>query len=307
MADIIYTAIYIFAFLFTGVSAAFFINKRMPQDSFLNLLNLLILSLSLPALLFLMLFKFFSQNGIVEDFFLTGLYTLIVLSSAILSVFILKFTVKKNDFKTAALMLLFPNVFVFPLILIYGELGLNHSCAFVFALFSIFFIPVGFVSSTLVKKRDAFIKGAKRRFLPLIFSQLVGLIFAAFSFQERLPWFVTAQVETLALLTLPLFMLFLGASLLRAFKFLGKENYQSIFIFILLKQVLMPLVVFIFIYVFNVEYRFGAVMILLSSSPASSMISSAGEEKLEAQLFFWSTAATVILMPLSFNLLGKLY
>ncbi|MGE3062582.1 MAG: hypothetical protein AB7T10_03015 [bacterium] len=307
MADIIYSIFAFSIFILTGFVFSIIINKKFPQENIFRSIEIMLFTLGLPAFLFVSLFKSYSLNNSFSDILYALLFTVILLLNASLSALIMKATLNKETFTRSAYLLLLPNVFVFPLLFIFEEFGSAHSSFFTFAVFSVFFIPVNFVVASVLHRSEKKSALIKKNFSLLFISQILGLICAVLSLQDIVPFFITFQFDTISLLVIPLMLLYLGFYIVKGLKQIGKTNWQTVGIFILLKHILMPLLTFIFIYVFNIEYRFALIMMLLSSAPADPRVAFEKNDSLSTQIFIYSTGASILLTPVAYHLLNKIY
>jgi len=308
MAEILESAFSLSLYLITGIVIVLLFAKSGMKDITEKVFKFVFFSLALPALFFVEILNPYYMETSISFFVTVFLLTLIILASSFLSVFILKFTVRKELFNDLAVLMVLPNVFMIPILYIYNEYGSSNSMMSIYSFFSILFLPIYYSVLFLFKRINNPSEVFKRTFSFLFISQLTGFVLLVFSIQNNFPWILYTQIRTLQILVVPIIIFLLGFYFVESMKHLKKTNFLNVGIFILLRQVLIPLFSFILIYLFNIEYKFASVIIILSSCPASPFIDFKEEHSdLKKQIFFYSTVSSLVLIPLAFFFLGLIY
>ncbi len=308
MVEIISSITSFSLFFITGITIAFIIKKNDSSENIFKTIETLFFSLALPSILFVQILKSYDMQNPLSLLPRLFLLALIIIFASALSVFILRFTVKRSLFKSLALCILIPNAFMIPVLFIYDDMGLSNSVMSLYAIFSIFFIPA-YLTAMRLFGRIKSNKEALKKSLSLIFiSQVLALFISATSLYNYLPWMIYIQFETIQLLTIPLIVLLLGFYLIKSLPHLREIDFQNTGIFLLLKHILIPLITFISIYIFNIEYKFAVSLLLIASSPMNPIFLEENEDKKSShQIFFFSMLCSALLIPLSMYLLNLLY
>lgn len=293
--------------ILSGAAAAFLLTKKFREESVGRAAEILLFSVSLPSFLFITLFKAVTPREGIADFLLSLVFILSIIASSAAAGLLLKMTLPKEKYASSLPLIMMPNVFLFPLLFLHSEMGSSYSILNAFAMLSVFFVPAGIILSLIYGRFLPAGSFPPTRISFLFLFPLAGFILALISANEFLPWFITVQFETIGMMALPLALLYVGFSLLKSAGSLKSADFQTVGIFILLKHILIPLLTFTVIYVFNIEYRFAVPMMLLASSPASPSVAFGKDDSLSKQILFYSTLASALFAPVSFFLLGRIY
>lgn len=236
-----------------------------------------------------------------------GFYFLMILLSLLLTAVIHP---PASDRRLYLFMTIFGNVgfMGFPVVQsVYGTEGLFYA-AIVNSVFNIFVYTFGVVlmggteqaDGDSLKKRVEQIKWKKLLLTPAVIGTAVGIII--FVFRIPLPAIIADTCGTLGDLTSPLAMLVVGANL-SGMKFKDVLTNMRMNIYVLLRQIVLPLIFWLVIRLFIKHEVVAPTLLLMSCMPVANTTALFateynGNEKLASQGIFLTTLFSLISFPL---------
>lgn len=187
---------------------------------------------------------------------------------------------------------------------LYGQIGVVYGSLFLLP-FNVFLWTVG----VFLFQDDGFKqqKINKIIFNPGIIAAFIGIIIFIFSIQ--LPYFIKTSFYVVGQMTTPLSMIIIGG-VISNIKFKNIFIQKYIYLNVLFRLVLIPLIVYLALKPFNVDYIVLGVCIILSGTPIAVTTPVFAEiykkdVVLSSKLVFISTLFSIISIPLIVFLLSK--
>lgn len=156
--------------------------------------------------------------------------------------------VKREIRSEFTMSLFYQNGLFFPILIIGGLFGQGNPYLVMLFLFMMFYPSMIFSTYTLFFTKD--IQKEKlnwRRIVnPVLVATVVGLMIGLAAARDYMPVFLVTIITMVGAMAMPLFMLILGGNVYNDFMYKGDENKKSyiweVFKFVLIKNILFPLV-----------------------------------------------------------------
>ncbi len=274
---------------------------KMFDDTLNKKLTMLLLGVTTPAMI-LSSVNYASNDSQVSVPFIFLVATLMYLCLMILAFIFMKlFSVKENQQGLYVFMTTFPNVgfMGFPVITaIFGEEGIFYAAIFNMV-FNVLIHSLGIILMTY--KSDIKVKLHFKTLLsPGIIASVIALLI--YFFNIPMPMVLENTFEMLGSITSPIAMLLIGSTL-ATMKVKDVFREKSIYPFTLLRQIILPILIFpILNYFIQDQLLLGVTFILLSMPVANSAVLFATRyqsgEQLAAKCVFITTLLSVLTIPL---------
>jgi predicted permease len=252
-----------------GLIGFLIIKRKLVPGNIIGLLSPLALDIALPCLIFVNLVNSFKPQENPNWWQLPlwwGFFTIIALALTFLFTL---FSEKKTK-REFAISLFYQNAIFFPLAIFVGLFGndsINISFLFIFTIF----YPAMFFSTYFLffKKTQQIFINWKRIIHPAVFATIIGLIIRLSENQNLIPNFLLRIFELLGGMTIPLIMIILGGNIYVDFQKKGKIQILEITKFVIVKNMLFPLIFLVIILLLKpvLSYTIALIIILQSAVP----------------------------------------
>jgi len=297
--------------LVVGIIGFWMVNRRLVKDNFFSLLSPLALEVALPALVFINIIENFNpaeKTGWWKLPVWWLVFTLISFSVVALGLLL----VKKENRSEFGLTLFYQNGLFIPLAIITGVFG-NSSEYTIDLFFLMIFYPAFFFNTYYLFFRREIGKLKWSKILhPVFIMTVLAIIVKLTGSQAYIPGFVLSGLHSVGDMAVPLLMLILGGNMLIDFKKIEKIRVREALRFVCFKNILIPAVMFLFLYWIRPDFNVALILMLEASAPpvtAAPLLSEreGGDRKLVNQYMVGSFSFSLITIPLFIYLLGKLY
>ena len=300
----------VLALLGIGFLGFWIARRGMIPENILGVLSRLAIDIGLPAIVFANILVQFSPSKF-PDWWHLPLWWIFFTVIALLLSLLATFISQKSTRGEFALSLFFLNAIFFPLIIITGLFG--TASPYISQLFIFVFLhPPMFFSTYFLFFRTK-TDGQKRQFQlarilnPVLFATIIAVALQLFNIRSLLPDFVLTIFQILGGMSLPLIMIILGGSLYLDFKKKGEIFWQEIIKFVIVKNIVFPLVFLGILILLKPSNTIAFMIILQSVVPPITAIPIAteregGNRAITNQFILASFLASIVTIPLIFAL-----
>jgi predicted permease len=306
------------ALLGIGIVGFWIIGRRNIPAAALVLLTSIAIDITLPCLaLGNLLINFSPQN--YPQWWRMPLWFVGFQGLALLLSWAFAFIVNSKFRGEFSLSLFLQNGIFFPLIIIAG-LFPGHQAGYVVTLFlfTMFQPSVAFTSYPYFFRNQAPAQGFKlsRIFNPVLIATLIGVAFGLLRISRYVPEFATMILAMIGAMAIPLFMLILGGNVYNDFKqgrAAGRGFYWAeIGKFVLVKNILFPLVFLGLLVWLKPDYPLAFIIILQAAVPPITAIPifterSGGNRAITSQFIVASFVASIVTIPSLFWAFTKFF
>lgn len=298
-----------------GIVGFYILSRKIVPKSILEVLSPLVIDVGMPCLIFANIIQNFNTDTI-SDWWQYPLwwvfFTILLLS---MTVIIQQFLKKKNrgDFGIA---LFYPNGVFVPIAVIAGLYGMNSpmlSRLFLFVIIypAFFFNTYSYFFKNINKEE----RKLKNIFNPILISTIIALLISLTGLQKQVPELIIETCKLIGNISLPLIMIYLGGNIYVDFQNRQKIQIKELFVFLLLKNIIFPLIVLCILVLIKPESSVAFLILLLSAVPPITAIAIIGKKHkrnvaLLNQFLVSSFIFSIITIPLFvyiFNLYFKIF
>lgn len=303
------------ALLGIGVLGFWIIRKEVVPENILHFLAILAIDIALPSIIFSNIISNFSPSAF-PDWWKLPIWWLLFSVVALLLTLITMFASKKDTRSEFALSLFFQNGIFLPLIIIGGLFGRGTPYLVTLFIFMIFHPPLYFGTYHLFfMKRTGKVErklNLKRILNPVLIATLLAVTIRLIGVQDYLPSFIISIFQILGEMALPLVMMILGGSLYLDFQRKGRIYIAEIVKFVLMKNIVFPLVFLGLLILIHPDYNIALLIILQSAVPPITGIPivterAGGNRAITNQFILASFVFSIVSIPLIFNLFSTFF
>jgi predicted permease len=302
-----------------GLVGFWIIKRHIIPENILQFLAILAIEIALPCIVFANIIVRFSPSLSVH-WWQYPLWWLVFAAIALALTLATMFFSAEATRREFAFTLFFQNGLFFPFIIMNGVFGPANSYTAVLFIFIAFHPTLFFSTKHLFFQRGKTSAGkgvqeekpkAPMRLGRIINPVLISTILAAsiklVGADRHLPAFILTVVQMLGGMALPLLLLILGGSLYVDFQNKGPLYIKEVIKFILIKNVLFPLVLIAVLVFVSPAYPVALIMFLQSAAPPITGIPiqtqrHGGNSSITNQFILASFAFSILSIPLMFNL-----
>jgi len=294
-----------------GVIGFWIARRGIIPENVLGFLSQLALDIALPSTVFASVMVNFSPSE-YPNWWQLPLWWLLFTITALILTLITRYISNRDTRAEFSIGLFYQNGIFFPLIILSGIFG--AASPFIPQLFIfIMFHPTMYFSSYHLFFGKA--QGAvrwKRVLNPVLFATLIAVIVQLIGIKDYLPEFIILIFQILGAMALPLVMIILGGSLYLDFKQKGKFYYSEIIKFLIIKNIVFPLVFLGILILLKPSYNIALLFILQSAVPPVTGIPIVtervgGNKSITTQFVFASFVFSVISIPAIFHLFSQFF
>jgi len=303
------------ALLGIGVLGFWVIRREVIPENILHFLSVLAIDIALPSIVFSNVVSNLSPSDF-PDWWQLPLWWLVFSSVALLLTLITMFVSQKNTRSEFALSLFFQNGIFFPLIIISGLFGRETPYLLHLFIFMMFHPTLYFGTYHLFFRNRTDKIGSKlnlKRILnPVLIATLIAVAVGLLGIKDHLPEFIISIFQILGEMALPLVMIILGGSLYLDFQKKGKIYVAEIVKFVLIKNIVFPLVFLGLLIILHPDYNVALLFILQSAVPPITGIPivterEGGNRAITNQFILASFIFSIISIPVIFNLFNTFF
>ncbi len=294
-----------------GIIGFWIARRGIIPENVLGLLTRLAIDIALPCLVFSSILVNFSPAEYPGWWQLPIWWFLFAAISLILTL-ITMFVSNKATRGEFAINLFYQNGLFFPLIIISGIFGGDAPYLPQLYIF-IMLHPIMFFSTyQLFFKKSSGQPQWNRIINPILIATILAVTVQLFGGRDYLPDFIHSILQILGAMALPLIMIILGGSLYLDFKQKGKFYYKEIIKFLIVKNIVFPLVFLAVLIFIRPAYGIALLFILESAVPPVSATPilterAGGTKSISNQFVFSSFIFSIVSIPAIFHLFSQFF
>lgn len=250
-----------------GIIGFWIIRKRILPGDILGLLSPLALDIALPCLIFVRIIKDFSPSEL-PDWWQLPLWCFFFMACAAIMTLASMLVAKKGTRREFAISLYYQNAIFFPLAILAGTYGDDSPYLVFLFLFTIFY-PAFFFSTYRFFFKEMGRKTLDWRKIihPVFIVTLLAVLIRLAGFQHAIPNFVLSILTLVGGMTIPLLMIILGGNIYLDFQHKGQLQFVEIAKFVIIKNIVFPLVFLGILLIIRPSYHIALLLILQSAIP----------------------------------------
>jgi len=250
-----------------GVLGFWIIRKRILPGEILGLLSPLALDVALPSLIFVKIIRDFSPSE-SPDWWQLPIWCFFFVACAVVLTLMATFISKKDTRREFAISLFYQNAIFFPLAIIGGMYGDDSPYLVFLFLFTIFY-PAFFFSTYrfFFKEKEKRALDWKKIIHPVLMVTLLAIAIRLAGIQDVIPGFVVSALALVGGMAIPLLMVILGGNIYMDFQQKGQLQFVEITKFVIVKNIVFPLVFLGILLVVRPAYHIALLILLESAIP----------------------------------------
>jgi len=294
-----------------GVFGFLIVQRKVIAENALGALSNLALDIALPCLVFVNIVSTFSPQDI-PDWWVLPLWWGVFTGIAALLTGMFMFVSKKTTRREFAMSLFLHNGLFFPLAILTGMFGASSSYLVSLFIFMIFYPAFLFnIYPFFYGKNEKGINW-KRIFNLVFISTILALVIRFADVQSYVPDIVLMILSMLGAMAVPLLMLVIGGSLSIDFQRKGKIYSSEIVKFVVIKNLLFPVIMLGVLLVIRPSYQIGLLLMLQSAVPPVTALPIftkrvGGNESIVNQFLVGSFIGSLVSIPLVISLFSLFF
>jgi predicted permease len=294
-----------------GVIGFWIARRNIIPENVLGFLSTLALDIALPCTVFANIMVNFSPSEF-PNWWQLPLWWLFFTAVALILTLITGYISDKNTRAEFNISLFYQNGIFFPLIILSGIFGTNTPYIAQLFIFIMFHPTLFFSSYQLFFRRAGGTIRWSRILNPVLIATFIAIIIQIAGIKDYLPEFIISIFEILGAMALPLVMIILGGSLYLDFRQKGQFYYKEIIKFLIIKNIVFPLVFLAILMLLKPSYNIALIFILQSAVPPITGIPIVtervgGNKSITTQFVFSSFVLSVISIPAIFHLFSHFF
>ena len=284
-----------------GVFGFLIVQRKVVAEDALGALSNLALDLALPCLVFVNIVTNFSPHDTPDWWVLPLWWVLFTAVAAMLSGLFMLLS-QKTTRREFAMSLFFHNGLFFPLAILTGMFGAESPYLISLFLLMIFYPAFFFNIYPFFFGKNEKKINLKRIFNAVFLSTLLALGIRLANVQTYLPDAAFSVLSMLGAMTVPLLMLVIGGSLSLTFQRKGKIYSGEIVKFVVMKNILFPVVFLGILLVIRPSYEISLLLMLQSAVPPVTALPIftkrvGGDESIVNQFLLGSFICSLVTIP----------
>jgi len=304
------------ALLGIGVIGFIIVRRKMVPEDIMGVLATLAIDIALPCLVFANIIVDFSPAR-YPDWWQLPLWWLFFQFTAFILTLITMFISRQSTRREFAVTAFFQNGIFFPIIILSGVFGSSNP--YLAQLFLFIFLHPSLYFGTyylFFRKHEHTAKQShirlQRIFNPVLILTAIALAVKLPGAEKYVPDFLITLVKMVGAMSLPLLMLFLGGSLYLDFKKKGKVYTGEIIKFLLVKNIIFPLVYLGILLLIRPDYHIALIIMLQGAIPPVTGIPiqverEGGNRAITNQFVLASFIFAVVSIPTMFLLFSRFF
>ncbi len=294
-----------------GVIGFWIARRGIIPENVLGFLSQLALDIALPCTVFASIIVNFSTSE-YPDWWQLPLWWLLFTVVALILTIVTSYISDKNTRSEFSIGLFYQNGIFFPLIILSGIFGTNTPFIAQLFIFIVFHPTMYFSTYHLFFKKERGAIRWKRVLNPVLIATFVAVTIQLFTVKEYLPEFIITIFQILGAMALPLVMIILGGSLYLDFKQKGKFYFKEIIKFLVIKNIVFPLVYLGILLPIRPSYNIALLFILQGAVPPVTGIPIVtervgGNKSITTQFVFASFVLSMVSIPTIFHLFSHFF
>lgn len=294
-----------------GCVGFYIINRKVLAESAFSLLSPLSLDIALPCLVFANILTHFSPAENPDWWKLPLWWAGFTMVAFVLAV-VFSLVAKKEIRKEFSVSLIYQNGIFFPLAILTGIYGADSFHIVNLFLFVMFFPSLLFSTCHLFWKNPERPVRWNRILNPMLIVTVVAILIKLMKLQGYIPSFFINGLRMVGGMTVPLLMIIIGGNIYIDFKNKGKLLIPEITVFLIIKNIIYPLVALGIIYLLRPPYYIALLIIIQSAVPPVTAIpvvveNEGGKREVVNQFLFTSALFALLSIPFVMYLFGFLY
>ncbi len=294
-----------------GVFGFLIVQRKVVAEDALGTLSSLALELALPCLVFVNIVSNFSPKEIPNWWVLPLWWAMFTGVAAVLSGLFM-FMSQKTTRREFAMSMFLHNGLFFPLAILTGMFGASSPYLVSLFLFMIFYPAFLFNIYPFFFRNYERKINLKRIFNVVLLSTLIALFIRLVDVQIFIPSAVLSVLTMLGAMAVPLLMLVIGGSLSLTFQRKGKIYSGEIVKFVLMKNVLFPLVFLAVVVIIRPSYEIALLLMLQSAVPPVTALPiftkrAGGNESIVNQFLLASFLCSLVTIPVMISLFSLFF
>lgn len=289
-----------------GVIGFWITRRHLIPENVLGFLSTLAIDIALPCTVFANILVNFNPSD-YPNWWQLPLWWILFTVGLLVLTFLGRLASAKSTRDEFGMSLFYQNGIFFPLIILSGVFA--PDTPYIAQLFIFIMLHPSMMFSTyhLFFKKSADIPMRWQRIInPVMIATIIAIFIQLIHVQERMPEFIIDIFKILGAMALPLVMIILGGSLYLDFQQRGKIYYSEIIKFILIKNIVFPLVFIGIMAIFKPAYNIALLFFLQSAVPPVTGVPifaqrAGGQKSITTQFVFSSFVASMITIPAVFS------
>jgi predicted permease len=294
-----------------GVIGFWVTRRNLIPENVLGFLSTLALDIALPSTVFANIVVNFTPADF-PNWWQLPLWWLGFTAIALVLTLVTRYISDKETRDEFGMTLFFQNGIFFPLIILSGIFGTTTQYIAQLFIFMMFHPTLFFSTYYLFFRKKPGQMRWQRIINPVLIATLIAIVIQISSAKDYLPDFILTLFNILGAMALPLVMIILGGSLYLDFQQKGRFHFSEITKFIIVKNIVFPLVITGLLVLFKPGYNIALLIFLQAAVPpvtgAPILAERAGGQKsITTQFVFASFVASIVTIPATFELFNVFF
>ncbi len=294
-----------------GVIGFWIARRNVIPENVLGFLSTLALDIALPCTVFANIIVNFTPSEF-PNWWQLPLWWLFFTAVALILTLITGYISDRNTRAEFNISLFYQNGIFFPLIILSGIFGTNTPYIAQLFIFIMLHPTLFFSSYQLFFKKAGGTVRWNRILNTVLIATFIAIIIQIAGIKDYLPEFIISIFEILGAMALPLVMIILGGSLYLDFRQKGEFYYKEIIKFLIIKNIVFPLVFLAILILLKPSYNIALIFILQSAVPPITGIPIVtervgGNKSIATQFVFSSFVLSMISIPAIFHLFSQFF
>lgn len=250
-----------------GIIGFWIIKKRILPGDILGFLSPLTLDIALPCLIFVKIIKDFTPSE-APDWWQLPIWCFFFMACTAVLTLTSMLVAKKDTRREFAISLYYQNAIFFPLAIIAGMYGDDSPYLVFLFLFTIFY-PAFFFSTYrfFFKETEREVLDWRKIIHPVLIVTLLAILIRLVGLEHAIPNFILSILTLVGGMTVPLLMIILGGNIYLDFQNKGQPQFAEIIKFVIIKNIVFPLVFLGILLIIRPSYHIALLIILQSAIP----------------------------------------
>lgn len=301
----------VLALLGIGVIGFWIAKRDLIPENVLGLLSELALDVALPSVVFATVIINFSPEK-EPNWWQLPLWWLFFTVIALILTLITRYVSNSETRSEFSIGLFYQNGIFFPLIILSGIFGTATPYIAQLFIFILFHPPMYFSTYHLFFKKARGAIKWRRVLNSVLIATVIAVTVQLFGVRQYLPEFIVTIFQILGAMALPLVMIILGGNLYLDYQQKGKFFLWEIIKFVIIKNIVFPLVFLTILIILKPSYNIALILILQSAIPPVTGIPivtqrAGGNKSIANQFVLASFVFSVISIPAVFHLFSLFF
>jgi predicted permease len=294
-----------------GVIGFWIARRGIIPENVLGFLSQLALDIALPCMVFASIMANFSPSE-YPNWWQLPLWWLLFTTVALVLTLITRYASDRSTRAEFSISLFYQNGIFFPLVIISGIFGTDTPFLVQLFIFIVLHPTMYFSTYHLFFKKAGGAVRWKRVLNPVLVITFIAITVQLLGVKDYLPEFILSIFQVLGAMALPLIIIILGGSLYLDFKQKGKFYFGEIIKFLIIKNIVFPLVFLAVLILLRPSYNIALLFILQSAVPPITGIPIVterigGNKSITTQFVFASFVFSLISIPTIFHLFSRFF